>query len=374
MKILAIDDNHDNLTTLKAVVSDRLSDARILTALSGPTGLELAQAEDPDVILLDIVMPGMDGYEVCRRLKKDARLNLIPVLFLTAIKTDREGRVKALEAGAEGFLAKPFDEIELTAQIRAMAKIKAAALMQRDDNARLAGLVAERTRALEQSKTATLNLLEELKAENEARKTSEAALRKSEELLSLFMRHSPIFAFIKEVSPAESRVLRASDNFQEMIGFSASEMVGKTMEELFPAEFAAKITADDRAVISSGTKLTQDEFLNGRTYTIIKFPIVQGGLNLLAGYAIDITESRRAEAELQKMQKLQSVGTLAGGIAHDFNNILMGLFGNISLAKDELPKSHPGYLFLEEAEKSMSRAVRLTKQLLTFAIGGEPVK
>ena len=104
MKILAIDDNHDNLTTLKAVVSDRLSDARILTALSGPTGLELAQAEDPDVILLDIVMPGMDGYEVCRRLKKDARLNLIPVLFLTAIKTDREGRVKALEAGAEGFI------------------------------------------------------------------------------------------------------------------------------------------------------------------------------------------------------------------------------------------------------------------------------
>jgi DNA-binding response OmpR family regulator len=172
MKILAIDDNRDNLTALKAVVKDRLPGAKFLGAMNGPKGLELAQAEDPDVILLDIVMPDMDGYEVCRKIKENALLQSIPVLFLTAIKTDREGRVKALEAGAEGFLAKPFDEIELTAQIRAMAKIKAAALMQRDDNARLAGLVAERTRALEQSKAATLNLLEDLKVENEARKTS----------------------------------------------------------------------------------------------------------------------------------------------------------------------------------------------------------
>jgi len=88
----------------------------------------------------------------------------------------------------------------------------------------------------------------------------------------------------------------------------------------------------------------------------------------------DITERKLAEAELQKMQKLQSVGTLAGGIAHDFNNILMGLFGNISLAKDELAPEHPGYPLLLEAEKSMQWAMRLSKQLLTFAKGGEPVK
>ena len=83
---------------------------------------------------------------------------------------------------------------------------------------------------------------------------------------------------------------------------------------------------------------------------------------------------KRAEEELQKLQKLQSVGTLAGGIAHDFNNILMLLFGNISLAKDELSEEHPGYKFLDDAENSINRAVRLTKRLLTFARGGDPVK
>ncbi len=88
LKLLAIDDNRDNLTALKAVVSDILPTAKVLTALNGPEGIDLAIAEDPAVILLDIVMPGMDGFEVCRRLKGDEGLWHIPVVFLTALKTD----------------------------------------------------------------------------------------------------------------------------------------------------------------------------------------------------------------------------------------------------------------------------------------------
>jgi PAS domain S-box-containing protein len=148
MKILAIDDSLDNLTALQAVVSDRLPEATVLTARNGPDGLGLAHAEDPDLILLDIVMPGMDGYEVCRRLKADPLLEAIPVLFLSTNRADRASRFKALEAGAEGFLAKPFDDLELTAQIRSMVKIKAATSRQRAENERLASLVEEHTRDL----------------------------------------------------------------------------------------------------------------------------------------------------------------------------------------------------------------------------------
>ena len=126
LTILAIDDHRDNLTTLKAVLADAFPGARVLTALNGLKGIELAFAEDPDVILLDIVMPGMDGFEVCRRLKNDEGLRHIPVVFLTALKTGRESRIKALEVGAEAFLCKPIEDAELTAQIQAMAKIKAA--------------------------------------------------------------------------------------------------------------------------------------------------------------------------------------------------------------------------------------------------------
>ncbi len=87
----------------------------------------------------------------------------------------------------------------------------------------------------------------------------------------------------------------------------------------------------------------------------------------------DVTDRYRIREEMQKMDKLKSVGTLAGGIAHDFNNIMTGMFGNISIVKTKLGKDHHEYRLLEKAENSMHRAVGLTKQLLTFARGGKPV-
>ena len=94
----------------------------------------------------------------------------------------------------------------------------------------------------------------------------------------------------------------------------------------------------------------------------------------IVGTAQDITEQKLAEQELEKMQRLKSIGVLAGGIAHDFNNILTGVYGNISIAKDDIGSGQPGYDVLKDAEISMDRAIRLTGQLLTFAKGGVPVK
>jgi len=181
IKILAIDDNTDNLITIKALISEAFEDALIFTASDGIKGIELALVEDPDVILLDIIMPGMDGFEVCRRLKADKKLSDIPVVFVTAIKGDRENRIRGLEVGAEAFLAKPIDESELVAQIRAMIKIKIANIEKHNEKEKLAALVADRTRELKENHIATLNLLDDLKNENEARRKSEEALRINEE-------------------------------------------------------------------------------------------------------------------------------------------------------------------------------------------------
>ena len=90
LKILEIDDNQDNLEAVKAVLARALKGAAVLMAESGAKGLELALAEDPDMILLDILMPEMDGFEVCRRLKAHERLKDIPVVFMTADQTDKE--------------------------------------------------------------------------------------------------------------------------------------------------------------------------------------------------------------------------------------------------------------------------------------------
>ena len=130
----------------------------------------------------------------------------------------------------------------------------------------------------------------------------EQELRESQDVLLQFMRHSPIYSYVKEVTGTCSRVLMASENFADMVGIPGSKMVGKTMEELFPAEFAAKITADDQAVAAAGKVLKLDEVLDGRHYITIKFPIRRGGKTLLAGYTIDITERELAELELKKRE------------------------------------------------------------------------
>lgn len=94
---------------------------------------------------------------------------------------------------------------------------------------------------------------------------------------------------------------------------------------------------------------------------------------IMFGSHTDISDRKRAEEKRLTLEKLNSVGTLAGGIAHDFNNILSGLYGNIALAKNKMETDHPGFKFLDAAEKSMARATLLTGQLLTFAKGGHPV-
>ncbi|MEI6387899.1 MAG: PAS domain S-box protein [Spirochaetota bacterium] len=133
------------------------------------------------------------------------------------------------------------------------------------------------------------------------RKRAESALRKSTELLSLFIRASPVLSYIKSVTASGSRVLLASESFLQLIGIPSPEISGKTMEELFPADFAAKISIDDREVVLGGSVLETEEEWNGRSYSTTKFPIKQDGETMLAGFSIDITERKLAEEKIKTL-------------------------------------------------------------------------
>jgi len=150
-RILAIDDKDDNLTTIKAIIKSQMPDCEVLTALSGIDGVELAKSEQPDIILLDIIMPIIDGYETCKRLKTYELTKHIPVIMLTAIKTDMQSRVKALDLGADAFLSKPIDSIELIAQIKVMLRIKRAEDKLRAEKDLLEVIVFDRTKSLKES-------------------------------------------------------------------------------------------------------------------------------------------------------------------------------------------------------------------------------
>ncbi|MBT7143010.1 MAG: response regulator, partial [Bacteroidetes bacterium] len=123
-KILIIDDNKINLLALKSIVNINFPNFNVITCSSGIEGLKIAKEINPKVILLDIVMPDMDGYEVCMKLKSDTILANIPVILITAYKTDVDSRIKGFNAGADAFLTKPIEPTELRAQLHSMIRIR----------------------------------------------------------------------------------------------------------------------------------------------------------------------------------------------------------------------------------------------------------
>ncbi|WDP91584.1 MAG: response regulator [Desulfobacter sp.] len=119
--VLAVDDKPQNLQFLGKLLSDQ--GYELVMAESGRQALDFVKKEVPDLILLDIMMPDMDGYEVCKRLKKDLGTSHIPVIFLTA-KTDTEDVVKGFDAGGVDYVTKPFNSAELMARIRTHIELK----------------------------------------------------------------------------------------------------------------------------------------------------------------------------------------------------------------------------------------------------------
>lgn len=120
-KILIVDDHSASRMTAVALLA--MEGYEILEADSGPAALERVMKSQPDLLLLDVMMPGMDGFEVCRQLKQDEQTRLIPVIFITALN-DRQARIRGIEVGADDFLSKPFDRLELAARVKSLVRQK----------------------------------------------------------------------------------------------------------------------------------------------------------------------------------------------------------------------------------------------------------
>ena len=120
-RILVVDDIEANVRLLEAKLSAEYYD--VISATDGVTALAMAAAEKPDIILLDVMMPGMDGFQVCRRLKEDPATRHIPVVLVTALD-GRSDRIAGLEAGADEFLTKPIDDVVLFARVKSLTRLK----------------------------------------------------------------------------------------------------------------------------------------------------------------------------------------------------------------------------------------------------------
>jgi CheY-like chemotaxis protein len=291
-KILAIDDKQENLTVLSRLLDKLIHGCTVITAQSGTEGMEKAIAELPDTILLDIIMPGVDGYEVCKRLKSDEKTKHIPVIMLTGIRTDSESRVKGLELGADAFLTKPIDEAELAAQVKAMLRIKRAEDLLRKDKGSLLGETEEEIRVLAEFPSQNPN---------------------------------PVLRIGRD-----GTVLYANDASEPLLR-SWGCQPGQRLPDMW-YRFALD-------VFSFGSSANKEVEFGDRVLSLLFAP-VEGG-DYVNVYGFDVTERRRLEellkereTQLFQSQKMEALGTLVTGVAHEINNPISLIMFNVPLLQE----------------------------------------
>ena len=210
------------------------------------------------------------------------------------------------------------------------------------------------------------------------RRHAEELLLASEEQFRTLCDFAPIGIFKADCNGNNTY---SNQQWEEISGLSAEESLGQGWRRaVHPEDREKTISAWTETATSGRTLELETRYLTPQGKTVwvrVLWSPLKGRDNEIIGYVgtvEDITELRRARDEMLKTQKLESLGVLAGGIAHDFNNILMAIIGNISLARMQMHEPELLAERLADAEKAASRAKGLTKQLLTFARGGEPVK
>lgn len=349
--LLAIIDDPGGLSELEAVVAMRLPEIRLLTTPDPLRGLAMAVEESPDLILLNHDEMGVDGLGFCRKLKGDERLRAIPVLFVSVPGSPPSDRFRALEAGAEGFLARPFEEAELVAQTRTMAKVKEASRLRQ---------------------------MEPEEPESAAGTKSEEALRESEEKYRLLAEtaHDIIVLYDRE-----GRIVYINRAGLDFIGLGPEEIEAYSIRNLVPPERMADLEArSGKPTPGEGeSHFFETELMNRAgdriPVEVSSTPIrEQGDVARMLMVARDISGRRKAEedrdrlqAELIQAQKMEAVGRLAGGVAHDFNNMFSVILGQTDLVLGALSPEGTFFTELLEIRQAAERSAEITRQLLAFA-------
>jgi PAS domain S-box-containing protein len=352
-RILIIDDTPASLKVLVAVLNER--GYRIHAATEGMLALRFLQSAIPDVILMDIRMPGMDGYEVCSRLKEDQRTRDIPVIFISGIDQVFD-KVKAFQCGGVDYIAKPFEPAEALARIETQIALRQLRVgLEEEVRQRTADLVAANAR---------------LQEEIAERKQAQEALHQSEQKYRSFFEHNLAGNYI---SSPDGRLLACNPVFTRMFGFASEEEAMQTsVASLYSSpekqeEFLQQVKQHGHVEYYEKEFRRQDGSPLYVTENAIGTFSESGELSEVHGFLIDETERRKTEQQLRQAQKLEAIGTLAGGVAHDFNNILGVIIGHGQLLLEQPEIGSTARRRAQEILNAGRRAASLTRQLLAFS-------
>jgi PAS domain S-box-containing protein len=339
-KILIIDDSADNLSIYKQTIKHHLQDCEVITAESGKEGLRLAEQHDICGALIDVQMPNMDGLETCRRLKNNPLTKHIPAVLITAFKSTTEQKVQGLEAGADDFISKPIDDLELVARIKVILRVHRAEKELRNINTNLDVIIEERTKTLKETE---------------------------EKYHRLFSAEKDAIIFFDSES---GQITETNNGAVNLYGYTSHEFLQMTIMDIFEPQ-TMKLSDINKIAFStrSGLKKYNHHHKDSTAFPVeVSYCIIPVNDNTAVCAIIrNITESVKLETQLRQSQKMEAIGQLAGGIAHDFNNLIQVIKGYSEITMNEIPPESIICKNIEQIYTASNRAQNLVRKLLAFS-------
>lgn len=364
VNILIVDDDSRNLFAVRETLEDL--GATLVLAKSGEEALKQLLLRDFALILLDVHMPGMDGYETAETIRKREKCRHIPIIFLTAINKDEMHVFRGYSAGAVDYMFKPVDPQVL--------KHKVAVFIE----------LFRKTEEIRRQVEARERLLEENYRVRMEKLQAEQALRRSEERQALILRQLPIVLYTAEAGPGLPFRF-VSDNVDTLFGFPADRFTGEAgfWEERMHPDDRARVQRQMAGILDTGVSTSEYRWrcADGSERHLLDQAVVvrdeQGRPRELFGTILDVTETRLIQQQLAHAQKMEMVGQLTGGIAHDFNNMLMVVIGSLERLGRSSMQDEASARRTDMALQAALRCSDMTRRLLTFArrqpLNPEPV-
>jgi PAS domain S-box-containing protein len=405
--ILIVDDRPGNLLSLEELLSGQ--GYELVKASSGNEALRLTLKQDFALVLLDVQMPDMDGFETAELMRANPKTKHIPIIFVTAGMKDLQFQFKGYDSGAVDYLAKPIEPLFLQSKVRIFAELYRRLREIELHKNHLEELVELRTAELRDSAA-------DLKASNEQLQLRNSELKATEKLLSgqvvkfietqdnLLATEEMLRMQIEEYQVTQKRlnesnislhtlfdvsplaivvssfpdgiIREINHTFSDDFGYTYDQVSGKTCVELGlwnnsdERERFLKLVCEQQGVSEFGAEINT---LRGESRTVLVYSNLMDYKDekCLLIVFLDVTEQRRLEDQIRQTQKMEVIGQLAGGVAHDFNNMLTAILGSAELMERYVNDNSQAMKLLGNIQKAASRSADLTGQLLAFSRKGQ---
>ncbi|MBV1688449.1 response regulator [Novosphingobium sp. G106] len=351
---MLVDDDERNLLALSHVLQDT---AEVVTAASGKDALRLLLTQDFAVILLDVFMPGMDGYEVASLIRERQQTARIPIIFLSAVNKETEHLMRGYAMGAVDYVFKPVDPIVLRSKVGVFVDLYEMRLQ-----------IEEKSRDEQELRDAHYRAqLEKLQIQREL---DESRIRQAAIISSL-----PIILYLEPENCTPRVPQFVGGNFDAVTGFPFAEVEANPTlwaDRLHPEDSERALLALEERKLTGAMSIeyrwqcAKGEYKHFLDQAVL-LPGGEGRQPEYAGTLIDVSERKQLEAKLLQAGKLDAIGQLTGGIAHDFNNLLATILGGINILQRRMTFPEKEQSVLDHMRHASENGAALVRRMMAFA-------